>query len=82
MMQTLLTDRFEMKHHRTSKEFPVYGLVVAKGGLKIAEIAAAEDATEAAKKPVEVSATGQPRWPDCELWKWICLFVRRQQVPG
>ena len=58
MMQTLLTDRLEMKHHRTSKEFPVYGLVVAKGGLKIAEIAAAEDATEAAKKPVEVSATG------------------------
>ena len=58
MMQTLLTDRFEMKHHRTSKEFPVYGLVVAKGGLKIAEIAAAEDATEAAKKPVEVSVTG------------------------
>jgi uncharacterized protein (TIGR03435 family) len=37
MLQALLEDRFQMKMHRESKEFPVYGLVVDKGGLKMQE---------------------------------------------
>src|SRR5712671_1048370 len=37
MMQTLLEDRFELKTHREKKDFPVYALQVAPGGLKMAE---------------------------------------------
>jgi len=35
MLQPLLTDRFHLKVHHESKEFPVYNLVIAKGGLKL-----------------------------------------------
>lgn len=34
MLQALLVDRFQLKFHKEKKDFPVYGLVVAKGGLK------------------------------------------------
>jgi uncharacterized protein (TIGR03435 family) len=37
MMQTLLEERFQMKTHREQKEFPVYALEIAKGGLKMTE---------------------------------------------
>jgi len=37
MLQTLLEQRFQLKLHRDSKEFPVYGVVVGKGGLKLKE---------------------------------------------
>jgi uncharacterized protein (TIGR03435 family) len=35
MMRSLLEDRFKLKSHRESREFPLYQLVVAKGGPKI-----------------------------------------------
>jgi uncharacterized protein (TIGR03435 family) len=35
MLQALLADRFELKVHKESREFPIYALVVGKGGLKI-----------------------------------------------
>jgi uncharacterized protein (TIGR03435 family) len=34
MIQSLLEDRFALKFHRETKEFPVYALIVDKGGLK------------------------------------------------
>jgi uncharacterized protein (TIGR03435 family) len=37
MLQNLLADRFAVKMHRDSKEFPVFGVVVGKGGLKLKE---------------------------------------------
>jgi uncharacterized protein (TIGR03435 family) len=37
MLQTLLEHRFQMKMHRTTKEFPVYGLTVNKNALKLKE---------------------------------------------
>lgn len=37
MLQALLRDRFQMKMHRETKEFPVYGLIIGKGGLKLKE---------------------------------------------
>ncbi len=40
MLRTLLADRFKLQTHRETKEFPVYGLVVAKGGLKLKEVEA------------------------------------------
>jgi uncharacterized protein (TIGR03435 family) len=38
MMRNLLAERFHLKLHVESKEFPAYALVVAKGGLKIREV--------------------------------------------
>src|SRR6516165_3124578 len=38
MMQTLLEERFQLKFHREKKDFPVYGLQVASGGLKMKEV--------------------------------------------
>jgi len=57
MLQALLADRFRMTMHREMKEFPVYALTVAKGGLKIKEIPPNPDTAD---KPaaVNVAATG------------------------
>ncbi len=37
MFQALLADRFQMKVHKDKKEFPVYALLIAKGGSKMKE---------------------------------------------
>jgi uncharacterized protein (TIGR03435 family) len=37
MLQALLAERFGLKVHRETKEFPVYNLVIAKGGPKLEE---------------------------------------------
>src|SRR4029453_13386585 len=37
MMQTLLEERFQLKFHREKRDFPVYVLEIAKGGLKMTE---------------------------------------------
>jgi uncharacterized protein (TIGR03435 family) len=44
MMQSLLAERFRLSIHRESRERSVYALVVGKGGLKIKEAAADEEA--------------------------------------
>src|SRR3954465_556861 len=51
MLQALLEDRFKLKFHRDSKEFPVYALTVAKTGLKLKESPpdSEAEAAEAAK---------------------------------
>jgi uncharacterized protein (TIGR03435 family) len=54
MLQNLLADRFQVKLHRDSKEFPVYAVVVAKSGLKLKE-SPLDPETEAG---VNVSAEG------------------------
>jgi uncharacterized protein (TIGR03435 family) len=38
MLQALLASRFEMKFHRASKDFPVYALTAAPGGVKLKEV--------------------------------------------
>jgi uncharacterized protein (TIGR03435 family) len=35
MLQNLLADRFQLKVHRTTRELPIYALVVAKNGPKL-----------------------------------------------
>src|SRR5260370_12533950 len=55
MLQALFADRFELKIHRETKNFPVYGLVVAKGGLKVEEVPI--DTEEIKKGNVDVAAT-------------------------
>ena len=56
MLQALLADRFQIKLHRESREFPVYALAVAKGGLKVKPVAA--DANVPASGGVDVSGSG------------------------
>src|SRR5207253_1148996 len=38
MVQALLVDRFQLKTHRETREFPIYALEVAKSGLKMKEL--------------------------------------------
>jgi uncharacterized protein (TIGR03435 family) len=44
MVQSLLADRFQMHMHNEKRDFPVYALEVAKGGLKLKE--SGQDASE------------------------------------
>jgi uncharacterized protein (TIGR03435 family) len=57
MMQRLLEDRFQIKLHREKKDFPVYVLEVAKGGLKMQESAPDPNA-EDAKAPLNITGGG------------------------
>jgi uncharacterized protein (TIGR03435 family) len=56
MLQALLEDRFQLKVHLDTKEFPVYALMVGKGGSKLKESALGEP--DAAPGTVNVAATG------------------------
>ena len=57
MLQRLLEDRFQIKMHREKKDFPVYVLEVAKGGLKMQESAPDPNA-EDAKAPINITGGG------------------------
>jgi uncharacterized protein (TIGR03435 family) len=61
MLQTLLEQRFQLKMHRDSKEFSVYGMVVSKGGLKLTESPLDPVSEEDAGKGVNISADGGAR---------------------
>ena len=60
MLQALLADRFAMKVHRETREFPVYGLQVLKSGLKAKESASDSAAGEGGpgRGPVNIAAGG------------------------
>jgi uncharacterized protein (TIGR03435 family) len=60
MLQNLLAERFALKLHIDSKEFPAYELVVSKTGLKIGEAIALES-------PSPTTASS-PRSPDDIGW--------------
>jgi uncharacterized protein (TIGR03435 family) len=56
MFQALLADRFQVKLHKDKKEFPVYALLVARGGSKMKETP--PDADEGEQKGTQnVAAT-------------------------
>jgi uncharacterized protein (TIGR03435 family) len=56
MIQSLLEDRFQLKTHRDKKEFPVYGLTQAKGGLKIKPLP--PDPEDANRHAFDMTASG------------------------
>jgi uncharacterized protein (TIGR03435 family) len=61
MLQAMLVDRFQMKFHREKKDFPVYALVIAKGGLKLKESAKdpeASDSGDPAKAALNITGGG------------------------
>jgi uncharacterized protein (TIGR03435 family) len=57
MVQALLLDRFQLKAHRDKKDFPVYALVVAKGGPKMKE-SPPDAAAAAGRGSIDITAGG------------------------
>lgn len=55
MLQALLRDRFQMKMHRETREFPVYGLIVGKSGLNLKESPADPASGEPPERSVNVA---------------------------
>jgi uncharacterized protein (TIGR03435 family) len=70
MLRTLLADRFKMEIHKETKEMPVYGLVVAKGGPKLQKAATAEkDCTdEPTLRPPGGASTSTPDPEACHTF--------------
>jgi uncharacterized protein (TIGR03435 family) len=59
MLQSLLTERFQLKFHHETKELPVYALEVAPGGAKLKDLTDPNEPVDA-KAPTEVEAQGGP----------------------
>ena len=49
MLQNLLVDRFQLKVHRSTRELPVYALVIARNGSRLKESVGDPNASAAAK---------------------------------
>jgi uncharacterized protein (TIGR03435 family) len=58
MLRALLADRFALKVHRSSKDLPVYALVVRGGGLKIKESSQEQPDEQRANIPQQVKLAG------------------------
>jgi uncharacterized protein (TIGR03435 family) len=67
MLQHLLEERFQVKLHREKKEFPVYTLEVAKGGLKMQENAPDPAAKADNNAPVNISGSGSAQGISVDL---------------
>jgi uncharacterized protein (TIGR03435 family) len=57
MLQNLLAERFHLKLHKESRDFPAFALTVAKGGSKM-RASAVNPAAESATGPFQASAEG------------------------
>jgi uncharacterized protein (TIGR03435 family) len=78
MIGALLADRFQMKTHRDSKEFPVYSLVVGKGGPKLKASAAdapAADSPDSSKGAVNVVAAASTTGTVIDLGKGASISI-------
>jgi len=87
MMRALLADRFGMKSHHETREFPVYALTVAKEGLKI-EPSAAADAPAGRPPAVDVTSGGSAAGSGADLGRgssfWLAnnrLEIRKMTMP-
>jgi uncharacterized protein (TIGR03435 family) len=61
MVKALLMERFHLKVHKESKEFPVYALEVAKGGAKLKKTPVDPAADPAPVTATNAQATGGPQ---------------------
>jgi uncharacterized protein (TIGR03435 family) len=79
MLKALLTDRFGVSLHRTSRDFPVLGLVVAKGGLRMKEVTPDPDA---GKGNVDVNASGGASGVSVDFGKGSSYFFGDNKFEG
>jgi len=81
MLQSLLADRFNLKVHHGTKVFPVYELVVAKGGSKMKKSQAAETNTNSTGG---LKAKGMPMVDLARLLTMICnrFVIDKTGLPG
>jgi len=70
MIQSLLADRFGFKQHRETRDFPVYALVIDKGGLKMVESPADIDPSN-----VSITSTAGPNGTTVDLGKGAFFTV-------
>jgi len=75
MMATLLTERFHIKSHRESKEFPVYALVVMRGG-----ILAKEDPLDPEERTVDATGTGSAAGTFIKLPRGASLAIQGNKI--
>jgi len=79
MLQALLAERFQMKVHRESKEFPVFAIAVAKGGLKLQEAPASDDAPSAT---VNTTAFGNAQGVSVDLGAGSFFSLAGNRIEG
>jgi uncharacterized protein (TIGR03435 family) len=83
MIQGLLAERFQLKTHRDKKDFPVYALVVAKGGLKISESAPDSDLDKPSQQePIEASGTGSGQGVSVNLGRGASYTFANNRFEG
>jgi uncharacterized protein (TIGR03435 family) len=85
MLQTLLEDRFKMKFHRENKDFPVYGLVIGKGGLKMKESVPDPPVDPQDTKPrggVNVAVSGEARGVNVDYGNGSSFSVGNNKFEG
>ncbi len=75
MMKGLLEDRFNIKSHRGSKEFPVYGLVTLKDGIK-----AKESPLDPEEKSVTIGGSGSAGGTVVSLGRGSTLSVGGNRI--
>jgi uncharacterized protein (TIGR03435 family) len=81
MMQALLADRFKLTLHRESKEFPVYALIVGKGGAKMKESPLDPDTDEGpGKANIDVNVTGGDRGATISLGKGASVAFEARRL--
>lgn len=81
MMQSLLEERFQLKIHRNKKDFPVYALAVAKGGLKMQESAPDPNA-EDPKAPINVIGGGSAQGISVDLGRGSSYTFSNNKFEG
>lgn len=80
MLQTLLTERFQLKTHREAKELPVYVLGVSKAGTKLTESKPDPNAPAAPPDTVTVAGGGNNTSIDVDLGGGRSFTVANNQI--
>jgi uncharacterized protein (TIGR03435 family) len=83
MMQRLLEERFQIKLHREKKDFPVYVLEVAKGGLKMQETGPDPDPANAdARTPLTITGSGNAQGVSVNLGRGASYTFGNNKFEG
>ena len=83
MMQRLLEERFQIRMHREKRDFPVYVLEVAKGGLKIQEAGPDPGPANAdGKAPVNITGSGNAQGVSVNLGRGSSYTFSNNKFEG